>query len=96
MQLKRRMLSLVCLCMLASMTLGCSGKEALKYEAKPLVIPAKLTDKVKPPIFEERTDLVDYSLTLLDLIDKMNEDRATVRKSIDVHNQGVTPVLVKK
>lgn len=72
---------------LLSMTPGCSSNEALKYEVKPLILANSLTDPVKPPVFEEDTDLVVYSYQLLGIIEVMNADRETVRKSIILHNK---------
>lgn len=53
------------------------------------MLSSELTTPVLPPVFEQDTDLVEYTLVLLGMVEKMNTDRVTTRKSIDLHN-GVT------
>lgn len=81
---------------LLSLTQGCSNKEVVKSEATPLYLPVSLTDKKKPPLFQSDTDLVEYSLELLGMVEQMNNDRQTVREAVDVHNQQVRKVSVIK
>ncbi len=50
------------------------------------MLQSSLTDPVVPDEFTPETDLVVYALGLLGDIDKMNIDRATVRKAVEVHN----------
>lgn len=52
-------------------------------------MPEHLVTQVVPKAFEGKTeyDAAVYSLYLLGLIDELNEDRATVFKAIQVHNQ---------
>ncbi len=59
----------------------------MKYERTPLVVSSELTTPVLPPVFEKDTDLVEYTLVLLGMVEQMNEDRATVRKTIKIHNK---------
>lgn len=45
-----------------------------------------LVTPVKPEVFTESTDLVEYTIGLLSVIERMNNDRVTLGKSIEVHN----------
>lgn len=54
------------------------------------MLQSSLTDPVVPEEFTPDTDLVAYALGLLGDIDKMNIDRATVRKSVEAHNGQAT------
>lgn len=67
----------------------------MKYERVPLVLSSEVTDPVKPPLFQKDTDLVEYALQLLGDIEQMNQDRATVRKAVDIHNGASVPHPVK-
>lgn len=60
------------------------------------MLQASLTEPRKPPLFEADTDLVEYSLDLLGLVESMNEDRATVREAVTLHNQRLTQQSLKK
>lgn len=56
------------------------------YVKQPLVVDKGLVTPVKPEVFTESTDLVEYTIGLLAVIERMNNDRVTLGKSIEVHN----------
>jgi hypothetical protein len=50
------------------------------------MLQSNLTDPVIVEEFTEKTDLVEYTLSLLGKVDQMNIDRATIRKAVEAHN----------
>ena len=61
-------------------------KEVVKYVKQPLVLSTELTDQVVVEQYQPDTDLVEYSLKLLGLVEQMNIDRDAVLRSVEVHN----------